>query len=111
MTFGISKRQGRDRQFLERQHQSETGDRIVGQGVGRHLAAPLRGQPHIAGLGDQIADRERQSVGTDDDSVTDALLAQYAGGGGVLGHHGAQFEQRPTERFRIDVTRCRLKMS
>src|SRR5580704_13841236 len=77
-------------------------------------AAAFRGEPHRLGFGDQIADRQHQSILADQDPAAGAFGAERPGGEGILRHGRAQAEdgaqrtvqiERAIRLLRLDLAR------
>jgi len=78
--------------------------------MGRDRVALVGEQPHGFRLGDQIADRQNQAVGADEDAVAGALGAENLGGEGVFRYFGAQRENRGQSGGEVESAFLRFRL-
>ena len=90
-------------QLAERLHQSEAGRLIIGERMTRDRRTLVRVQPDGRRFGDQIADREHESIVANDDTVADPLGTQDPGGKGVLRNLGAQKHHRVERCLQVEA--------
>ncbi len=89
-------------QASQRLDETKAGLLIIGEDMAWDGAAAHRGQPNRLGLGDQVADRQDQTVPADQYTAAGALGAERPGAEGVLRHRCPQAEDR-TQGFQSTV--------
>jgi hypothetical protein len=92
-----------DPKRLDRAHEPEAGLVVVGDRMGLHDASAHRGQRHLVGLRDQIADGEHETLLVDDDAAALPVGAEERSGEGVLRHVRAQRHDRRERLVEIEV--------
>lgn len=91
-----------DRQAPEKEEHAEAGHEIVAQEVRFHRPA-FRSEPHPFGLGHEITDGDREATAFEQHRAAFALGAEDRGGERVLGHLGAQADDRLERALEVEV--------
>ncbi len=88
-------------QSAERLDETEAGFLIIGEDMPGHGAAGRGGEPNGLGLGDQIADRQDETVAADQDAATGTLGAERPGGKSILRNGCPHSEHRTQSAVQI----------